>query len=200
MERPFPSITDERTQRDALDALRAGGIVVLPTETLYGLSAAVSAVDAVRRIGALKGSGAGKPYILLAESIGTVDHYVASYGCADRSRLAGAWPAPLTAVLPAGPSCPQWIGDTVAIRVPALDALRALIERLGEPVVSTSVNRSGRPPLTDLGEIQREFGQELDMIVAGPIVRDGVASTIVDLTGESPVVLRRGNYDWEAAS
>jgi L-threonylcarbamoyladenylate synthase len=199
MNESFPSIANERTRRDALDALRAGGVVVLPTDTLYGLSAALSARDAIRRIARLKGSDEEKPYILLAASTEMVDRYVASYGCVDRDRLARAWPAPLTVVLPAAASCPPWVGKTVAIRVPALEPLRALISRLGEPVVSTSVNRTGRPPLSDPVEIGTEFGHAVDGIVAGPPGWRGVASTIVDVTGKAPVVLRKGSHDWDAA-
>ena len=200
MDESFPSITDERTQRDALDTLKDGGIVVLPTDTLHGFSAALSAEDAVRRIGELKGSSDRKQYIVLAASVDMVARYVWTFGCVGRDRLARVWPAPLTAVLPAGERCPEWMGDSVAFRVPALEPLRRLIARLGEPVVSTSVNRSGTPPLADPTDIRREFSENVETIVAGPAAQELSASTIVDLTGEQPVVLRIGDYDWDAAA
>jgi len=200
MNESFPSITDERTQRDALDTLKDGGIVILPTDTLYGFSAALSAEDAVRRIGELKGSSDRKQYIVLAASVDMVARYAWTFGCVGRDRLARVWPAPLTAVLPAGERCPEWMGDSVAFRVPALEPLRRLIARLGEPVVSTSVNRRGSPPLADPIDIRREFSENVETIVAGPAAQKLSASTIVDLTGEQPVVLRIGGYDWDAAA
>lgn len=199
MEQSFPLITDDKTQRDALELLKNGGIVVLPTDTLYGFSAALSSQHAVRRISEIKGhSSGGKQFIVLASSIDMVGRYTWSFGCAGRDTLARIWPAPLTAVLPAGETCPEWMGDTIAFRVPALEALRRLIARLGEPVVSTSVNRSGSPPLDTLGEINRRFGDAVDMIVGAPPIHRRVVSTIVDLTGDRPAVLREGAYDWEA--
>jgi L-threonylcarbamoyladenylate synthase len=127
-----------------------------------------------------------------------VDGIVRSYGCGSREVLARAWPAPLSVIVPSGAACPAWVGPTVAIRVPALAPLCALIARIGEPIVSTSVNRSGSEPLGDAHEIRAEMGDEVDLIVTGLI--DGhTASTIVDLSGKTPRVVRRGSYAWAAA-
>ncbi len=189
------AIDDPRSAEQACDALVRGGVVVLPTDTLYGLSARLSAEDAVRRISAIKRAPNDRRYILLASSIDMVDGIVRSYGCGSREVLAAAWPAPLSVIVPAGPACPAWVGPTVAIRVPALAPLRALIERVGEPIVSTSVNRAGSEPLGDAHEIRHEMGGEVDLIVSG--LMDGrTASTIVDLSGKAPRVVRRGSYAW----
>jgi len=192
------AIDDPRSADQAYEVLMRGGVAVLPTDTLYGLSARLSAEDGVRRISAIKRAPNDRRYIVLASSIDMVDGIVRSYGCGAREVLADAWPAPLSVIVPSGPSCPAWVGPTVAVRVPALAPLRALIERIGEPIVSTSVNRSGSEPLADAHEIRREMGDEVDVIVGG--LSDGhLASTIVDLSGKSPRVVRRGSYAWAEA-
>jgi tRNA threonylcarbamoyl adenosine modification protein (Sua5/YciO/YrdC/YwlC family) len=192
------AIDDPRSADLAFDVLMRGGVAVLPTDTLYGLSARLSAEDAIRRISAIKRAPNDRRYILLASSIEMVDGIVRSYGCGSREVLAAAWPSPLSVIVPSGPACPAWVGPTVAIRVPALAPLRALIARIGEPIVSTSVNRSGSEPLDDAHTIHREMGDEVDLIVTG--FMDGrTASTIVDLTGNTPQVVRRGSYAWAEA-
>jgi len=180
------------------EMLARGGVVVLPTDTLYGFSARISSEDAIRRISAIKRAPNDRRYILLASSIEMVDRYVRSYGCVSRDALARRWPAPLSVILPAGPDCPAWVGPTVAVRVPALAPLCALIEKLGEPIVSTSVNRSGEEALSEVHAIRREFGDEVDVIVTARS-REPVASTLVDLCGSSPKIVRRGSYAWAAA-
>jgi L-threonylcarbamoyladenylate synthase len=193
------AIDDPRARELALGVLSRGGVAVLPTDTLFGFSARLSAEEAVRRISAAKGAPNDRRYILLASSVEMVGRFVRSFGCATRDAMAQVWPAPLSVILPSGPACPAWVGPTVAIRVPALEPLRALIERLGEPIVSTSVNRAGEAPLEDAHAIRSEFGSEVDVIVLGA-AHDGAASTIVDLCGSSPRVVRRGSYAWPAAA
>jgi L-threonylcarbamoyladenylate synthase len=193
------ALDDPRTADLVHETLARGGVAVLPTDTLYGFSARLSAEDAIRRISALKHAPNDRRYILLASSIDMVDRFVRSYGCVTRDLLASKWPAPLSVIVPSGPACPAWVGPTVAVRVPALAPLRALIERLGEPVVSTSVNRSGGEPLGDLHAIRSEFGADVDIMVSGP-ESGPVASTIVDLCGSSPKIVRDGDYAWTAAT
>jgi tRNA threonylcarbamoyl adenosine modification protein (Sua5/YciO/YrdC/YwlC family) len=191
-------IEDPRSAELAYDVLARCGVAVLPTDTLPGLSARLSAEDAFLRIGAIMRAPNDRRYILLASSLEMVDGLVSSYGCGSRAMLMAAWPAPLSVIVPAGPACPAWVGPTVAVRVPSLRALCALIEKLGEPIVSTSVNRTGSAPLTDAHEIRREIGTEVDLIMAGS---EGgtAASTLVDLSGKTPRLVRRGSYAWAAA-
>lgn len=197
MQEEFENIKDERVRQNVFDILVAGGVVALPTDTLHGFSAALSYSDGLRRIAAIKGTPRRKQYILLASSIEMVDRYVSSFGCTTRERLDGIWPGPLTAVLPVGPECPDWYGDTVAFRVPDLPPLLELIKHLGQPITSTSVNRTGESPLADPKQIKDRFGKSLDAIVAGPQTPYNVCSTVVDFTGNSPRVIRQGDYRWE---
>lgn len=190
-------ISRAKTRRRAVEILAAGGVVVLPTDTLYGLSALASSTRGVAHIRAVKRSHDERLFIVLASGVDMVAAHVRSFGCSTRDELAGVWPAPVTAILPAGPERADWMGDTVAVRVPALDPLLEIIAALGEPIVSTSVNRAGEPPRTSFHEIVADFGAEVDMVVRGDDARMSVhASTIVDLTGELPVVIREGDYRW----
>jgi L-threonylcarbamoyladenylate synthase len=148
-------IDDPRTLELAREWLEKGGVVVLPTDTLYGFSAKLSAEPAIRRISAIKRAPNERRYILLASSIDMVDRYVQSYGCLSRDALVPRWPAPLSVIVPSGPALPPWVGPTVAVRVPALEPLRRLIDEVGEPIVSTSVNRAGEEPLEDAHDIRR---------------------------------------------
>ena len=192
------AIEDARTLELASEWLSKGGVVVLPTDTLYGFSAKLSAEDAIRRISAIKRAPNDRRYILLASSIDTVDRFVQSYGCATREMLASRWPSPLSVIVPCGPALPAWVGPTVAVRVPAMEPLRALIEKVGEPIVSTSVNRAGEEPLSDAHDIRAEFSAEVDLIVTGD-VPGFASSTLVDLCGKSPRVIREGAYAWAPA-
>ena len=191
-------IDDPRTLDLARETLARGGVVVLPTDTLFGFSATLSAADAVNRISAIKRAPNDRRYIVLASSIEMVDGCVQSYGCVTRESLARRWPSPLSVILPSGPSLPAWVGPTVAIRIPDLEPLRNLIAALGEPIVSSSVNRTGQEPLHDAHDIRKEFSSEVDLIVTGE-VPGAVSSTLVDLCGASPKVIREGAYAWASA-
>jgi L-threonylcarbamoyladenylate synthase len=192
------ALDDPRTLELARETLERGGVVVLPTDTLYGFSARLSAEAAIRRISDIKHASTDRRYILLASSIEMVDRYVQSYGCSARETLAKRWPAPLSVIVPSGASLPAWAGPTVAVRVPALASLRQLIAGVGEPIVSTSVNRAGGEPMEDVHDIRREFSGEVDLIVTGE-VPGGASSTLVDLCGKAPKVVREGSYAWAVA-
>jgi len=179
-------------------ALSKGGVVVVPTDTLYGLSTPMSRRDGLERIAAIKRSANDRRFIYLAASVDMVERYIDSWGCASRETLERIWPAPLTAVFRSGVRCPGWVGATVAFRVPLHALLRQAIGELGEPIVSTSVNETGCPPLEDPDEIEKKFGSQVDVIVDEGRLAAGARSTLVDFTGKAPCVLRAGSYDWEA--
>jgi len=186
-------------QRHALRVLGQGGVVVLPTDTIPGLSATASSERGVARIREIKGSADEKQFVLLVASVEMAQAYVGDFGCTTRAVLERVWPAPLSAVFRSGGRCPRWVGPTVALRVPDLAPLRGLIAELGEAIVSTSVNRSGESPETLFDSIEKEFGFEVDALVTAPY-RKKRASTLVDFTGAAPKVLRKGDYDWPAAA
>ncbi|MEJ2720548.1 MAG: L-threonylcarbamoyladenylate synthase [bacterium] len=173
-----------------------GGVAVTPTDTIYGLSAALSSRRGYQRIIEIKESKPGRQFLYLAGSAEMVRVYIDSWGCASREDISAIWPAPLTGVFRAGEKCPEWIEDTIAFRVPALELLRETINMLGEPVISTSVNTSSEPPLYDIEQIESRFGKSVDLVVRGKEARRHRPSTIVDFTGSRPIVVRRGAYAW----
>lgn len=180
--------------------LEAGGVAVVPTDTLYGLSGAISSHGAVERIAAIKRSGDDRRFLYLASSIDMVAEYVADWGCTSRRMLEAIWPAALTGIFPAGGRSPGWVGKTAAFRVPDFSRLQAAIDALGEPIISTSVNESGEPPMSDLDAIEERFGRAVDLILDAGVLPVALPSTLVDFTGPEAAVLRAGAYGWVGAA
>jgi L-threonylcarbamoyladenylate synthase len=163
------------------ETLAGGGVVLLPTDTIYGLHALWSDRAAVSRIAAMKGRDAQKPFLLLAASPAQIE----DLGIRVPQFLHEIWPAPLTAILPHG-------GATTAARVPDIAWLRSLLEQTG-PLASTSANPSGEPSITTPQMLPPEMGGSLDGVADGG-VRDGQPSTIVDFTESSPRLVREGAF------
>ena len=162
------------------DVLRAGGVALLPTDTIYGLHAIATNVEAVERIRAMKGRGDDKPFVIIASSV----EQLRNLGAVIPEQLIGIWPAPLTAVLASGDS-------TIAARIPDLGWLRALLDLTG-PLVSTSANRSGEPPVTSPVLLADDLQNGLDALLDQGL-REGKPSTIVDFTGDEPRFIREGD-------
>jgi L-threonylcarbamoyladenylate synthase len=181
------------------EALSKGGVVVVPTDTLYGLSTPISNLKGIKRIVALKRCGDDHQFLYLAANVDMVERYIDGWGCVSRGTLERIWPAPLTAVFRHGARCPDWVGETIAFRIPRHALVREAVAALGEPILSTSVNETGHPPLEDADAIERGFDALVDLIVDEGRLAGREPSTVVDFTGEAPVVLRAGSYDWEAA-
>jgi L-threonylcarbamoyladenylate synthase len=192
---------ERATVRAVERILASGGVAVLPTDTIYGLHCVASNIEAVARIRRLKGRGAAGGFILLVADCAMASTIVARWPGASRELLTRIWPAPLTAVLPARKGLPAVLAPrgTIAIRVPAHEGLRRLVEVLGEPIVSTSVNISGRAPMTRIALIRKAFpGLEGYCSRRGRSAR--LSSTIVDFTSRAPLLLRAGLYSWTAGS
>jgi L-threonylcarbamoyladenylate synthase len=162
------------------EVLRAGGVALLPTDTIYGLHALAADPLAIARIRAMKGRDDGKPFVVIASSI----EQLRALGAVVPEQLSGLWPAPLTAILVAGET-------TIAARIPDLAWLRALLDRTG-PLVSTSANRSGEPPVTGPESLADDLRNALDALLDQG-AREGKPSTIVDFTGAEPKLIREGD-------
>ena len=180
---------------EAVAVLRAGGLVAIPTETVYGLAADASNEAAVRRIFAAKGRPVDHPLIgHVADGAELCDG--ASSVPASAATLADAcWPGPLTLVVPRGARVlPVVTGgrSTVGVRVPAHDLTLDLLRRLGGGVAAPSANRFGRVSPTTALHVQRDLGDAVDLILDGGPCPVGVESTIVDCTVDPPQVLRPG--------
>jgi len=195
---PAPVRFSAATIAGVASLLRGGAVAVLPTDTIYGLHCASSSAAAVRRIRDIKGRAAVKGFILLCADAAMAETVVARWPGRARRTLGDAWPAPLTAILPASPRLPADLRPegVVAVRVPDHADLRAVIRSVGEPIVSTSVNRAGDRPRNDLKSIRRDF-PAVDLYVARGRGGKRRSSTVVDWRALRPVVVRRGGFPFD---
>ena len=170
--------------------LRRGGIVIMRSDTVYGVHGVAPATGA--RLTALKGRPDGKPLlVLLADRHGAE----AITGSQPPPALAALWPGPLTIVLPVADPAPTPVAagaESLAVRVPADPALRAIVAAVGAPLYSTSANRTGEAPLGDPAALRATFGSSVELIVDDGPVTAAVPSTIVDATVSPARVLRAG--------
>jgi L-threonylcarbamoyladenylate synthase len=178
--------------------VRDGGVVALPTDTVWGLVARADDAAAVDRIYAIKGRRAEMELPLLVDALDTLRGLVELSSSA--RRLAHAhWPGALTLVVPCIRPRSELViprrGTTLAVRLPAHEALRALIAATG-PLASTSANRHGAAAATSAGDVRDQLGDAVDLIVAeGRSATGGAASTIVDCTVEPWTLIRAGAVD-----
>lgn len=171
--------------------LRDGKVALLPTDTIYGLHAVATDPAAVERVVAIKGRQETKPFVVIAATIEQLGQLGISADPELLQDLAAIWPAPLTAILPLREPIPASRGAaTLAVRIPALDWLRELAQRTG-PLVSTSANRSGDPPVDSPSAFARDLQDQVDAIIDAGI-RAGKPSAILDLTGPEPRLVREG--------
>jgi L-threonylcarbamoyladenylate synthase len=178
-------------------AIARGGIVAFPTETFYALGADPAREDGVAAIFAAKGRAAGEALPLIAADVQAARRVAAEWS--DRAdRLATAfWPGPLTIVVPvrAGAVVPGVTAgrDTIAVRVPGHPLARALAAAAPDGLLTaTSANRSGSPALSTADEVERVLGPGVALVIDGGPSAGGLASTIVDLIGAAPRLIRQG--------
>jgi L-threonylcarbamoyladenylate synthase len=179
----------------AADCLRSGGLVAFPTETVYGLG--VNALDAaaVRRLFEAKGRPADDPLIVHVASIDQVSQLVS--GMPERAlELAQRfWPGPLTLVMPRGELVPREVTaglDTVAVRMPAHPVARALLEAARVAIAAPSANLFSRPSPTRASHVLNDLEGRIDMVLDGGATTVGIESTVLDMTGPVPRILRPG--------
>ena len=186
----------------AVEVLRAGGLIGLPTETVYGLGADASNDLAVRRIFAVKGRPSTHPLIVHVGSVKRAREWALG-GLTDAGeKLAAAfWPGPLTLIVKRSARASDAVTggqDTVGLRVPQHPLALALLELFGGGVAAPSANRFGRVSPTTAAHVQHELGDEVDLILDGGPSDVGVESTIVDVTHDPPRLLRPGGLAREA--
>ena len=191
----FLSAQDAGTAQTAAEILKNGGLVAIPTETVYGLGANGLDEQAVLKIFEAKGRPQDNPLILHIagpEQIEEFAHHIpqAAYDLAERF-----WPGPLTLILPARDFIPKRTTgglDTVGLRCPDCEITREIIRLSGVPVAAPSANISGKPSTTTAEHVRHDHDGRIDCIVDGGSCRVGVESTIVDLTDRRPRLLRPG--------
>ncbi len=185
----------EGSLAEAITVLKGGGLIAYPSDTVYGLGAAVSDERAVARAFAVKGRLSEKALPLLLADVEDMIPLCAEVPPAAGLLTERFWPGPLTLVLRRSPSFESPAlagGDSVALRVPDHFFLRELIRGLGEPITGTSANRSARPSCRTAREVQRHLGSAVDLIIDGGASRVGRESTVVDITLDPPRILRGG--------
>jgi L-threonylcarbamoyladenylate synthase len=178
----------------AADALARGALVVMPTDTVYGLGCDAFQPPAVNLLLASKGRGRAMPPPVLVPHLRTLDGIAARLSDTARELAAAFWPGALTLICHAQPTLHWDLGDTggtVAVRMPLHRTALAVLDRTG-PMAVTSANRTGQPAALTCDEAEEQLGDAISIYLDGGPVTGGVASTIVDATGAWPRLLREG--------
>lgn len=200
MDTKLITIEDTETIRDeelaeAAQIIRRGGLVAFPTETVYGLGANALDEEAARKIYAAKGRPSDNPLIAHISCLGELVPLVTRIPEAGRKLAEAYWPGPLTMVFPKSDQVPYGTTgglDTVAVRMPSDPVANRLIALAGVPIAAPSANTSGRPSPTTAQHVLQDMNGRIEMIIDGGPVGIGVESTIVDVSGEVPTLLRPG--------
>lgn len=197
-------VDPEAPQRDAVQEaakwILNGGVVALPTDTLYGLAADPFSAAAIARVFAVKGRAAERALPLIASDAAQVVTHLGPLPPAGQRLADRFWPGPLTLLVsaPLGLAGAVTGGTgTVGVRVPADAVARAICAAAGRPVTATSANASGQPPTPDPDQVERELGDRIDLLIDTGRTRGGAASTIVDVTGAHPALVRAGAISWD---
>jgi L-threonylcarbamoyladenylate synthase len=179
----------------AADVLRRGGLAAYPTDTVYGLGARGDDTAAIRRVFELKIRPSDQALPLLIGDLSQLTTVARTVSPLAERLIERFWPGALTLVLLKNAALPDAVtggGDSVAVRLPGHPVPRVLATVLGVPVVGTSANLSGMPSALTADEVKAQLGDRVDCIIDGGRVSGGVESTVLDLTGAVPRILREG--------
>jgi len=211
-----PSLFDAALAR-AVELLRGGGLVALPTETVYGLAANALNAEAVAKIFKVKGRPAQNPVIVHVDGIEMAKRCVSVWTGAADNLAQAFWPGPLTLVLPRSAEIPDAVtsgGTTVGVRWPRHPFIQAVIRASGFPLATPSANLSTEVSPTTAEHVRKSLGDKIALIIDGGPAQVGIESTVLDLTEDQPRILRPGmihaesllavigvvaNADWELA-
>ncbi|PWL55414.1 MAG: threonylcarbamoyl-AMP synthase [Clostridiales bacterium] len=184
----------------AAEILKRGGLVAIPTETVYGLAADAFNETAVRNIFIAKGRPQDNPLIAHIAAVGELSRLCADVPPEALLLAEKFWPGPLTMVLPRRPEVPDAVTaglDTVAVRFPSHPLAQAVIAAAGTPLAAPSANLSGSPSPTTAAHVMADLGGRIDAVLDGGACEVGLESTVVSLAGEAPVLLRPGGVTHE---
>jgi L-threonylcarbamoyladenylate synthase len=193
-----PENPDEGVLLEAAEAVLRGGVIAFPTDTLYGLGCSLFDVSAVEMVARLKRRDLSLAVISLISDPRQAQFLAQEVGEPAERLIARYWPGPLSLIFRASrivPARVQGAGGTVALRCPKDTLSQRLLDRIGGPVVSSSANLSGQRPAETAEEVVRIFGNQLDLVIDGGPRHGGLSSTLVDVSGARPRLLRRGALD-----
>lgn len=183
-----------RQLKEVAETIRGGGVMVYPTDTIYGLGCDIYSAEAIARISSIKKRDKQKPYSFVCENISQISEFafLSNWGY---KLLKRCLPGPYTFILEARktniPVKSMGKRSTVGVRIPDNPICLTLMKILARPIISTSVNIAGGEPLVDPVMLQEEFTSKIDVAISvGPLVSD--PSTVIDVTGSEPVLIRQG--------
>lgn len=197
----FLSLEDKRALETAIECMQQGGVIAFPTDTVYGIGAALAHPDALTRVYDIKGRSHEKPLPILV-SRPDVINTLTSDPDPDLLALASRfWPGPLTIILKAGDSLPREViapDGTFGVRVPDHSIALAIAGHNGGAMATTSANRSGEPAATRADQIRDSLGGDIDVILDGGIAPQSLASTVIRRESDTITVIREGAISGES--
>lgn len=193
-----PEAPDREALVAAAEAVLRGGVIAFPTDTVYGLGCSLFDVSAVEMLERLKKRDRTLAVISLIPDPEQALGLAAAVSPVAERLIEAYWPGPLSLIFKAAPIVPARVrgaGGTVALRCPRDRLCHALLDFIGGPVVSSSANISGQPTAETADEVVRIFGNQIDVLLDGGPLRDRKPSTLIDVSGAEPRLLRRGAID-----
>ena len=191
--------SDERTIRDAAKIIANGGIIAFRTDTFYGLGADPFNRHAVQRIKHLKGREGDKPILVVISDREQVGRFISELSTAFDLLGRKFWPGPLTLIGRAAPEVPEEITagtKTIGVRLPGYDEVRLFVQACGGALTATSANPSHQAPANTAQEVRNYFGDAVDLIVDGGAATTDQPSTVVNVNGVEPRLVREGAITW----
>jgi L-threonylcarbamoyladenylate synthase len=179
----------------AAERLVAGGVIALPTDTVYGVAASLAHEEALQRLFAIKRRPEERVLPVLISSTDALTRLAARVSDDVLLLLDRYWPGPLTVVIPAREGMPSLVtgpGDTVGVRLPNHPLAIEVIDKAGGAIACTSANRSGEPPARSADEVAESIGPELDLVLDGGLTPGGVPSTVIAIASDAVRILREG--------
>ena len=192
--------SDFEKLKEPAEIIKKGGIVIFPTETVYGIGTNGFNGKSIRKIYEIKKRDFNKPISLLVSNMEMVKMVAEDISELEYELMKKFWPGPLTIILKKKKEVPDILtanGDTVGVRMPSGEVVRKLLEYAGVPIAAPSANISGKPSGTNIDDIKKDFDEKVDFIIDNGISELGIASTIIKVVDNIPHILRQGSITEE---
>ncbi len=185
--------------RKVVEILNNDGIIIYPTDTIYGIGCSIYSQKAIERIRQIKGREKNKFFSILCYDLKDLSKYAKNVSNEAYKLMRRILPGPYTVVLQASRELPKILHSkrkTVGLRIPDHKLSREIVKELGHPIITTSANRSGQEPLNDPKLLEKEFGKEVDVVIEGEVLFSE-PSTVIDLSEQPFKILRKGQDPYE---